>query len=353
MQIYITPEQKKLIDRINQCGIKLERANVAIYLYFNRIIKPKDELAHILTHHDQSLDTVCEAIDWMLEKDLAREVRSESLNANCIKINDALPDIMEKLTNCGGLAKDLRKKYDSSTPPVIVDPKGTVGRREGNYEEMISHIKMAKKSIKYAVLTTPPNPVTVKPLINAANKGVTVQVLVACDKLTRSIKGKRSTVAEWKREMHGIKNATVKVFSDPQGVELCSSIIIDNKTLRLDIYDYRRNRSLDGFLIEVSNRDGEHLNIIDWTIKKFDHIWSKSYKSIPNQVISCIFSPFWISFATCVICGCAYYVLEDLWQEVDLIVLGCTLPNLAHKLWKGFVHLCNAIKEALLNPRSE
>ncbi len=356
---FISSVEKEFIDRINQRGVSIDRATVAVYLYFNRIIKPKEELEQILINlcptilysEENHTGIVSKAIEWMINEGLAQNTFNKSLDTPGISVSDDFPEKMEQLTQSSGIADDLRKKYESFDLPVIVEPKGIVGRREENYSEMITHIQLAHNSIKYAVLTTPTYPVTVNALIAAAKRGVKVQVLVASEKITRAYKNQPSVAAEWKSAFKDIANAQVKIFEDEQAGELCSSIIIDDKILRLDIYDFRKIRSLNGYLIEISNKQGERINIINWAVNKFDSIWNNSYKDTFSKVLSKLFSPFVLALVALLICLCVYFhcKLSQLVMELDLLAIGSFATYIMQGVFRKSKPVIVAVIHAIRN----
>ncbi len=280
--VTFTEEQKEIINKISYPNtiIKREYAAVCIYLFFNRLEKPENELVSIISQTSKLLSnktTIKEAFEWMKEKQLAHAIQEPGIDMYYLRIADDFESKIEQLT-VSGIGEELKKVHDNSKPKVNVSPKETVGAGKNNYTEMLNRIEFAESEICYAILSTDPYLATINALKKAAKNNVEIKILVANDDLSRRFKNDKPGVAvAWKNEFQGVEKVTIKEYDDQEVLELCSSILIDKKILRLDIYDPTRTRSLDGYLIEICNQQHEHINLIKWYKEKFENAWAKAY----------------------------------------------------------------------------
>ncbi len=279
----ISFEQQRFINQITanlSANITAAQATVAIYLYFNRLVKPENELEAILSPVATVLrdrETIGECLSWMKRQGLVQSKPDKRGNLIYIEIADDFEDKLEQITGVLGLAKNLQAEYNRIKDDIHVESKGKVGADSRNYTEMLMRIKAAKRTVKYAVLTTEPYDATVNALMQAADGGVKVQILVASDRISKEYKNKRSVASQWQAKFYQHENVSIKIFDDESTLDLCSSVLIDEKILRLDIYDPRRVRSLSGQLIEICSETYENINLIRWFSGKFDAAWKNAY----------------------------------------------------------------------------
>lgn len=354
----LSNDQQLLIEKISQpqTGISREEATVSIYLYFNRLAKPVGELKSIIAAvHPRLLsrETVGECLQWMKEHGLANEIFDRKLNMHYIEITAEFEDIMEEMTGIDGLADELKQAYAKGTQKVCVKPKGVVGRVRENYTEMLEIMQHAEKRINYAVLTTEPYEDTVRVLRNAANKGVEVRILVANEKLAQAYKKIGSVENLWKEEFRNNKNIHIRVFEDETVTELCSSVQVDN-ILRFDIYDPKRNRSLDGYLLEMRNGWKENINLIRWYEEKFDEAWDSAYTSKNDRTMKKVLTPCFGAIVIVLVCMLLYFtcrmdsdVAQGLLDEILLLIVGAAGEYILRAAWPKIKSLISAVRKAL------
>lgn len=354
----ISNEQHILIEKISrpQTGISREEATVTIYLYFNRLAKPVGELKSIIAAIDSKLlsrETVGECLQWMKEKGLAIETLDKNLNMHYIEITNDFESVLETLTGISNLSNDLKQAYDRGTRKICVNPKGVVGSIRENYIEMLDIIQHAQKTVNYAILSTDPYCDTVRVLKDAADKGVNVRILVASEKIARAYKKKGSVEVLWRKEFENYRNIQIRVFEDDTVTELCSSVQVDN-ILRLDIYDSKRVRSLDGYLLEIRNDWNENINLFRWYTEKFDKAWENAYDSEQNRIIKKVMTPFLGAIVIVLACMILYFkcrmdsaLAQGLIDEILLLIIGAAGEYILRTVWPKIKSLVATVWKVL------
>lgn len=352
-------DQQVLIEQISYPNtiISREQAIVSIYLYFNPLAKPIEELEPIIAAVDSTIlskEEVGECLRWMKVQGLAKEVRDDKIDMTYFEITDDFEKLMEDLTQRNGLADELKKAYSNQKPKVCVNPKGTVRSGKSNYTEMLEIIRYARSSVDYAVLTTEPYPATVRALETAAKNGVSIRILVASEKITREYKAQGSVLDLWRRKFSNFNNVQIKVSEDGTMAELCSSVKVDG-VLRFDVYDHHRTRSLDGYLIEIRNNNGEDINLIHWYEEKFNKIWNNAYSSKQEQLVKRVVSPLTGAIAAVLICVFLYFecragseVSQGFVDEILLLIVGACGEYILRVMWPKLKNMASAVWNALI-----
>ena len=320
-------ELKDFILQLSNSGISDVNAYVSIYVYFERYAKPLDELPEIIYLIAPNLlspQKVQSAISWMVDNHLAEIKGHQGLGKNVLRVADDFPEKIEQMTRIKDIAQKLKNTYINSEPKMHVQPLGIVGRGQDNYARLLNNIKNARKSVKYAILTTEPYDSTAEVLENVARKGVKIQLLIANDKIATSYKQKKSVEKKWRERFNDVPNVVIKVFEDESVTELCTSVLIDNRSLHVVFYDPKLTRSLDGFLIEAENRLNEDLNIIKWFREKFDNAWDNTYSSKRDQWLSKVCSPTSLASVALFISLMCYSLcsLNEMLSELLLVIIG-------------------------------
>lgn len=86
----------------------------------------------------------------------------------------------------------------------------------------------------------------------------------------------REAISGWKENARGISNFKVRVSHHVEDTYIASWMLIDGKVLRIDIYDPIRQRSLEGFMVEVTSLVGQDLNIVVVFREYFWRAWGRA-----------------------------------------------------------------------------
>jgi hypothetical protein len=144
-------------------------------------------------------------------------------------------------------------------------------------------LKSAQKHIYMPMVATSASGLESTPIIlERSTRGVKVKILGATPSLAVLIRGeivRAATVErirEWRALAKKSKNIQFRVTASKQDLRLASSIAIDSRVLRLVIYDFERERSKEGVVVEFSANDGRPLNIIEDFEDGFLEAWDRA-----------------------------------------------------------------------------
>ena len=343
--------EEEIVNKVITTDITYYDAAVSIILYFRDFVRPIDEIPTLLMRMIPSIkeSEIKNALIWLERKGLIKY--DNHTHYKMISIVDEFPEELERLSKVKGLASYLREAKDRRVEKVIVKELGKVGSGN-NYDTFINILNSAQESIKYPILSTSPYPSLTQTLKRMAEKGVKIYLLIGDNDIVKKIKGntQRSHADEWYKEFEGIPNIKIKMFSDIESVDLCTSVLIDEKTLRLVIYDPITVTSLDGCLLEIRNQSGQKINIIKWYNNKFDTAWNLAVKNKFWSIVRNIFSLLNLMVLvtiTSIVYLKYYFNVHPLLQELVLIVLGSSGSYVVINIYKMFKHKINKLKKAI------
>jgi hypothetical protein len=150
------------------------------------------------------------------------------------------------------------------------------------YESYLGLLQQAQREIILPMLATSPKLSSVPILQERARKGVRILALLGSPKVAARLRGEttarmaREAISGWKENARGISNFKVRVSHRVEDSYIASWMLIDGKILRIDIYDAIRQRSLEGFMVEVMSSDGQDLNIVRVFSEYFRRAWSRA-----------------------------------------------------------------------------
>ncbi|MDF2588486.1 MAG: hypothetical protein K0S41_2327 [Anaerocolumna sp.] len=318
--------EKDIIDKIISNDIEYDYAAVSVVLYLRDFVRPEIEIPSLLMRIIPSLNeqSITRAIYWMKSNYL---IKSEKRNGyNMLRVVDDFPSELEKLSSIKDLSIELIKIKESQELKAFVRCLGKVGS-ENNYDTFLTALSSAQKNIKYPILNTSPYPALIDTLKKIAKNGVEIFLLMGSNDILSKIKGniQKSYLKEWKKEFKGIKNVKIRIFSDIDTVDLCTSVLIDDKVLRMVVYDPLTITSLEGTLLEIRNKMAQNINLIKWFNEKFSMAWDKGRTNNFTMIIRKIVSLFNIMLILSILSVyflIKYYEFNQLLTEIVLIVLG-------------------------------
>ena len=180
-----------------------------------------------------------------------------------------------------------------------------------------------------------------------------MRILIASEKIARAYKKKGSVEELWRKEFENYRNIQIRVFEDDTVTELCSSVQVDN-ILRLDIYDSKRVRSLDGYLLEIRNDWNENINLIRWYTEKFDKAWENAYDSEQNRITQKVLTPFFGAIVIVLACMLLYFkyrmdsaLAQGLLDEILLLIIGAAGEYILRTVWPKIKSLIAAVWKVL------
>jgi len=87
---------------------------------------------------------------------------------------------------------------------------------------------------------------------------------------------------------------------------------VDQKVLRMTVFDIMKQRTADGYMLEIVNMMGYEMNLIQIYCEKFNKIWQEADIYKENRIIRLIKKPLFINFVICIFCfGLYLFILKN------------------------------------------
>jgi hypothetical protein len=187
----------------------------------------------------------------------------------------AAPDLDELL---GAVIPDwqaafTRLRRDDMSVRVL----GHMGQPEV-FDSYSTRLREAQGDVALPAIMTTPHLSAAEVLKERAQAGVKIRVLLATADLAGEIRGAKmmGTAKErlegWKIHAKGRRNFQVRVSKHRADLRDASSVLIDGKILRYDVYDDAVERTTDGTMIEV----GRPTNLSRMFQERFDDAWARA-----------------------------------------------------------------------------
>lgn len=258
-------------------GTSLSRsaATLAVVMATRSHARPRAQLLQILSQYpelhsghvvEQAVGEL-EDLGWMVESGLGD-----------ISLLHQAPDLRHRIAEAvgdPGLTDRLARMRAALDPYIkIVGPM-----KDGHvYETFLWMLRQAEHDINLPMLVTPPYGETVEILEERAAAGVRVRILLGTPELAASIRGRPMAAAAeerieaWKAVARH-ENITVRLSGSAQHMRQATSVLIDGRLVRFDIYDPMAQRSLEGVMIEVESPSGWELNFVSMMFDFFEDAW--------------------------------------------------------------------------------
>lgn len=92
-----------------------------------------------------------------------------------------------------------------------------------------------------------------------------------------------------------------------EGAEIATSTLVDRKILRMTVFDTKKQRTADGYMLEVANAKGYEMNLIHMHYNKFNAIWNSADIYKENIILKLIKKPVFKHTIICIICLILYW----------------------------------------------
>lgn len=273
---------------LQRAGIEGTEARIAVLMATRGHSRPEFELIKILTGYTGLLDPAKnhQAISSLRVRGWLVEHKSY----DAILVSQA-PDLRDKIAAQTGkpeysdLLSDLRK-IRSDVVLVI----GSMSDRDA-YAGFHERINGATRSIVLPMLATTPDLAAAELLKERAKAGVNVRILLASARVVSKLRGSsqkqsaKLAIEGWKQHAVGLPNMEIRVSSYVADCYAATSMMVDDRILRFDVYDPHKQRTLEGELFEIISPDGYDINAIRLYRLYINRAWSRAvptnYGAIP------------------------------------------------------------------------
>lgn len=281
----LTQEELEFARMLADRGIPLPAATLAIALITRGHSRPEQELLHIVRQY-QGLEEPRAAAEAVT--DLKRRGWLEEYQTYGVTLLRQEPNLLKTVADRlheAGVTERLRTLRAAVNPYVTV--MGSMNDAEV-YTSYLELLKGAHSEIRLPMLATTPELGSVPILKERASKGVRVRILLGSPRVVCKLRGAtmRDTavraIAGWMAHAKEQPNIEVRVTDNVEDTLMATCMCIDDNLLRFDIYDAKKQRSLQGLMIEVKAPPEMDLNLIAVFRKAFDEAWARGYKPTPG-----------------------------------------------------------------------
>jgi hypothetical protein len=273
-------EENALVSRLAHANLSRGAATLAVVLATRQHARPERELLDIVLQYPglENLATAeaalreLRALGWVINRDTENALLTQQVPDLRRKIAERLadPPVADQLAA-------LRSNLDPMAARVV----GPMND-ESVYSSYLELLRSAQDDICLPMLVTSTRLASVEILQERAQAGVRVRILVGAPRIVASVRGEtmRATaekrIKEWTRNFSNLPTAEVRISHKLEDMWLGSSMAIDGKIVRLDVYDPERQRSLQGIMLEVADPRGLNLNVVRIFVDLFEQAWARA-----------------------------------------------------------------------------
>ena len=285
MTTSLLQEEIEIIKKLKEVGGEDVKSIVSVLMLTREHARPKLELVDILKQY-QGLDDEYElrrAIDSLIQDGFIEESEKHK---GIIKYSKKLEETVIKN---GKSTEDKIREIRIKVRPRV-EYLGDI-TKEDVYNSYLEILERAQSEIYMPMISTTPELKSVEILKKRAKNGVKVKLLIGNPDIISKYRGKANQsiyekfIEKWSQETEGYEDIEIRIMSRLEDIEMGTCVLVDNKILRLDIYDPYNQRSLQGVVLECANEGGMNLNIIRTFKRQFDVAWSIARKNNENKLI--------------------------------------------------------------------
>jgi hypothetical protein len=278
MSAALTPDELLVVNRLEQAGVPRSSAALGVVMTTREHARPESELADIVRQY-QGLESPASAQAAI--RDLRRRGWLVDRESYGLTLVQQAPQLKGTLA---GVLHDPRVEVLLSALRALHDPSVRIVGQMNESTVYVTYLDLlgnAQSEICLPMLATSPRLSSVPILQERAEKGVHVRALLSSPEVVGRIRGKVmrasavDAIAGWRANASGRPSFEVRISDDECDIELATCMLVDG-VLRLDVYDPRRQRSLQGVLFEISSIDGMEPNVIRMFKDRFDDAWRRS-----------------------------------------------------------------------------
>jgi hypothetical protein len=314
----ISPAEQKIVERLKENGFPAIDAMCAVLVATRAYSRPIGDLIETFRHYPGLEDR--DSLERALESLISRGWMVRDPDRGIIFVAQ-VPDLREKVATTiddESISEELLKlRRLNDDYARLIGPL----RDKYAYLSYLDLLRTAQSHIYFAIVVTSPNDLGSIPILqDRARRGVRVKVLAATPHLAGEIRSAimepemRQRLKAWQQVRKGIGTFRIRVTGRKSDLRLATSLAVDSRVLRLVAYDFERERSKEGLVVEFSSPGSATLNVISQFEEQFEAAWKRAR---PLGVIGAAlwyarqFWQFWL--------GVIFLVLTFLIQDSDSI----------------------------------
>jgi hypothetical protein len=276
----LEPEENAVITRLTYSGLSRGAATLAVVMVTRQHARPEKELLDIVLQYPglenpaiaEGALRELRGLGWVLNRETENATLTRQVSDLTGRIGDRLNDplVAERLSALG-------PNLDPAAARVV----GPMND-ERVYSSYLELLRSAQSQIFLPMLVTSTRLNSVEILQERAKAGVRVKILVGAPNIVAAVRGETTRamaeqrIREWRRIFSDLPSAEVRVSYAMEDMWLASSMMIDDRILRLDVYDPERQRSLQGIMLELVDPRGLDLNVVRIFVELFNQAWRRA-----------------------------------------------------------------------------
>jgi hypothetical protein len=270
--------ENQLIARLVTAGLTQSEAILAVVMTTRGYARPKGDLSQILAQYPVlDSDAVLQvALNRLLDRGWLRATVQDGTEP-LVHQDPELRSLIAQLLDDPGVAEALRSIRSDTEPLVeVVGPM----KDAHVYRSFIGILRAAQATIFLPMLATPPYTDVVDALVDRAKAGVRIRVLLAAPSLVETVRGSHMAqlagerIREWVRLLDAFDSVEIRLYRRPAAMRYSSWLLVDGVKCRIDIYDPRHQRSLEGVMLEIVSPPGLDLNLVSLVTDGLEQAWA-------------------------------------------------------------------------------
>ncbi len=336
MSFSLTHEELDISSKLTRTGIPNHVATLAVILVTREYARPEPELVDIIRQYPnlENRPVAEEAVAELRRRGWLVESKSYDQY-----LTHQAPDLRDKLAasvNDPELPAQLLKLRATLEPNVtVIGPMV----ESAVYESYLELLRSAQSEICLPMLATSSRLSSVPILQERARQGVKVRILLGSERVVARIRGgairgvARDAITGWRNNAYDIPQMEVKVSHNVDDMSIATCMSIDGRTLRFDIYDPAKQRSLQGVMIEVKCPVGLQLNLVSVFQRLFDDAWDRAEPFHPLGRIWWWLSRGWQWFGFLIFTLLAFLPADLVWSGIFASAAATFLVNALVSSW--------------------
>lgn len=314
--------------------------------------RTKTDLVQILTQYpvldsDSALEV---ALHQLLERKWLCATAQDGAEP-LIHQDPELRGLIADQLNDPGVAELLRSIRSDTEPLVeVVGPM----KDAHVYRSFIAILRAAQAAIFLPMLATPPYAGVVDALIDRAKAGVRIRILLAAPALVEAVRGGHMAqlaaqrIQDWKRRFGAFETVEIRTYTRPTTMRYASWLLVDGVKCRIDIYDPRHQRSLEGVMVETLSPPGLDLNLVSLVTDGLEQAWFNAMPLDFGRRVLKRARLHWLAIAGAVTLGLALVVgsvqtLQNYLFGVSSSLVATAIIRYRHSIASGLRSLANRI----------
>lgn len=278
----LTDDERELVRALEEGGWNGRDALATVVMACRVPSRPRLAMIDWLTQFAslESTSAAAEALDKLRADQRVRE----HAGSNGVVLFRPAPGLLEGLLSLANWpperASGLRRD-PCEAASVTVNLVGPVAQEQA-YTTYLDCLRHAQIRVNLPIFRPSIGDGAAAILQERAQAGVKVRILIASDDVISTLWGSSAAAstrhirAAWVARSGCEADFEVRVCHSVNRMRLATSWSVDGRLARFDAFDYRRERPLDGYMVDISSKWGSVVNVVECFDDQFDEAWRRS-----------------------------------------------------------------------------